>query len=51
MMSVLIRLGLVFALLGGVMAVTGCNTMEGLGQDIQALGGAISGEADEHDDY
>ncbi|WP_156413965.1 MULTISPECIES: entericidin A/B family lipoprotein [unclassified Guyparkeria] len=33
-------------LLAGLLAVTaGCNTMEGLGEDLQSLGGSVEGAA------
>ena len=35
-------------LVSAVGALTGCNTMEGAGQDIQKGGKAISDEAKEH---
>jgi len=40
-MKKLIRLGLITALL----ALTGCNTMRGIGQDIEKLGSTIEGAA------
>jgi len=35
-------------LIGAAATVTGCNTMAGVGQDVQQAGGAIKGEANEH---
>jgi len=40
-MKKLISLGLITALL----ALTGCNTMRGIGQDIEKLGSTIEGAA------
>ena len=38
------------ALLAGLLALTsGCNTMKGLGEDIQNLGGSIEGAANDND--
>jgi len=39
-------LGLTFAL-----SLTACNTMEGVGQDMEAAGDAIEGEASENKNY
>ncbi|EEF80005.1 entericidin A/B family lipoprotein [Methylophaga thiooxydans] len=39
-------LGLTFAL-----SLTACNTMEGVGQDMEAAGDAIEGEAAENKNY
>lgn len=30
---------------GALLALSGCNTVEGLGQDLQALGGVVTGTA------
>jgi entericidin B len=35
-------------LVGTITALTGCNTMEGAGKDIEKGGKAIKDEADEH---
>jgi len=35
-------------LVGAAATFTGCNTMEGVGKDVQQAGGAIKGEANEH---
>jgi predicted small secreted protein len=35
-------------LIGATASITGCNTMEGVGKDVQHAGGAIQGEANEH---
>jgi len=39
-------LGLTFAL-----SLTACNTVEGVGKDVEAAGGAIEGEAAENKNY
>jgi entericidin B len=36
------------AVVGAAATVTGCNTMEGAGKDVQQAGGAISDEAREN---
>ena len=36
------------SIVGAAATVTGCNTVEGAGQDIEKAGGAISDEAREH---
>lgn len=41
----LLAAGLAVVMLG----LAGCNTMEGLGKDIQAAGRALEGEAEEAD--
>lgn len=33
--------------LSGVMALSGCNTTKGMGEDIESLGDSISDEADD----
>jgi predicted small secreted protein len=38
----------VLTLVGAAATITGCNTMAGVGQDVQQAGGAIKGEANEH---
>jgi predicted small secreted protein len=38
----------ILALVGAAATVTGCNTMAGVGQDVQQAGGAIKNEANEH---
>ena len=38
------------ALLLVALAVSGCNTVEGMGQDISAAGNAVSGTADDAKD-
>jgi predicted small secreted protein len=43
------RLFLPVLLLAGLLGLSACNTMEGLGQDLSQLGNAIEGEAAEHD--
>ena len=35
-------------LVGAAATITGCNTVEGAGKDVQQAGGAIRGEANEH---
>jgi predicted small secreted protein len=32
-------------------ALSACNTMEGIGQDVKAAGGKVEGEAKEHKRY
>jgi predicted small secreted protein len=44
--SRLLRAGLLLLLLGGTSA---CHTMEGLGQDLSALGDKLSSKSQEHD--
>jgi predicted small secreted protein len=44
--SRLLRAGLLLLLLGGASA---CHTMEGLGQDLSALGDKLSSKSQEHD--
>ena len=44
------RLAALLLMLGSVLttlALTGCNTVEGVGRDIEAAGDAIADEADE----
>ncbi len=41
------RLWLMSMLLGSVLLLAGCNTMEGMGEDFASLGRAIQGEAAE----
>jgi predicted small secreted protein len=36
------------SIVGAAATFTGCNTVEGAGQDIEKAGGAISDEAREH---
>lgn len=38
---------LVWIMLAGVVGLAGCNTMEGLGKDLKALGGKIEDKAEE----
>jgi len=47
--SMLKRLSLLVLLTGPVAFLSGCNTMEGLGQDTQELGQSIENEAEDHD--
>jgi len=44
-----LRLGLVAvpAILGLALLTSGCNTMRGMGEDVSAAGGAMSGTAEE----
>ena len=42
---------LMFALALGSSALTGCNTMQGAGQDISKAGAKVSEEAQEHKKY
>jgi len=38
----------IIAMILGAFILTACNTMEGLGQDVQSGGKKISNEANEH---
>ena len=38
---------LVLVALGAAAGVTGCNTIRGVGQDVEAAGGAVAGTAEE----
>ncbi|MFP4251476.1 MAG: entericidin A/B family lipoprotein [Guyparkeria sp.] len=49
MISVLKRMGLIALLAGPLAFLSGCHTMEGVGEDTQDAGEAIESEADEHD--
>lgn len=49
--SIFARLLATMFLVGVFGALSGCNTMEGAGRDIQQGGKAISGEAAEHKNY
>ena len=49
MITTLKRMSLLILLAGPLAFLSGCNTMEGLGQDTQELGESIEGEAEEHD--
>jgi predicted small secreted protein len=40
------KLAAVLALVGFAVAVAGCNTVEGVGKDVKATGGAIEKAAD-----
>ena len=45
--------GLAFGLIGLVLmtlVLSGCNTVEGMGQDVSAVGGAVSDTADNVED-
>ncbi len=44
----LVTLFAMLTLVGAAASITGCNTIEGAGKDVQRAGGAISGEANEH---
>ncbi len=44
------RIAILFAMLGTLTLVAGCNTMEGLGEDTQAVGESLEEEAEEHAD-
>jgi len=48
MISTLKRMTLLLLLAGPLTFLTGCNTMEGLGQDTQELGESIEESADKH---
>jgi predicted small secreted protein len=43
-------LGLSFLLILGALVLSSCNTVEGMGEDVSAAGGAISDTADDVDD-
>jgi len=45
------KLAALLALAGLVVAVTGCNTIEGAGKDIKAAGGAIEKSAEKTKPY
>jgi predicted small secreted protein len=45
------KLVVLLALAGLVVAVTGCNTMEGAGKDVKAAGGAVEKAADKAKTY
>ncbi len=49
MIAVLKRMSLLVVLAGPLAFLSGCNTMEGLGQDTEELGESIESEAEEHD--
>jgi predicted small secreted protein len=42
---------LMFSLALGSSALTGCNTVQGAGQDLQKAGSKVSEEAQEHKKY
>jgi predicted small secreted protein len=42
---------LIFSLALGSSALTGCNTVQGAGQDIEKAGSKLSDEAQEHKKY
>ncbi len=46
MKSLLKKIAVVLALLGAVSFLTACNTVEGVGKDVEATGEAISDAAD-----
>lgn len=48
MISTLKRMTLLLLLAGPLTFLTGCNTMEGVGQDTQELGESIEESADKH---
>ncbi len=45
------RLGALIVLLGFVVAAVGCNTIEGMGKDVKAAGGAVEKAADKAKTY
>lgn len=49
MQSTMTRRLLALALAAMMLGLAGCNTMEGLGKDIQSAGRALEGEAEESD--
>ncbi|MCL7743350.1 entericidin A/B family lipoprotein [Guyparkeria hydrothermalis] len=49
MTSFLKRMSLLAALIAPMAILSGCNTVEGLGEDTQDLGESIDNEAEEHD--
>lgn len=48
-MNSVTRMAAIAALIALLLAAAGCNTMEGLGEDIQSLGGSIEESAEEND--
>lgn len=45
--GILVRVSLLAVIVALILPVTGCNTMRGLGKDIQALGGTLDKTAEE----
>jgi len=45
------KLAALLALAGLLVAVTGCNTMEGAGKDVKAAGGAVEKAAEKAKTY
>ncbi|RJP57347.1 MAG: entericidin, EcnA/B family [Candidatus Auribacter fodinae] len=46
MKKVILSLSLILFLCAGIAFISGCNTVAGMGQDIQTMGRGISGAAD-----
>ena len=49
MTSFLKRMSVLVALIAPMAVLSGCNTMEGLGEDTENLGESIDNEAEDHD--
>ena len=49
MTSFLQRMSTLAALIAPMAVLSGCNTVEGLGEDTEALGESIEREAEKHD--
>lgn len=49
MTSFLKRMSVLAALIAPLAILSGCNTVEGVGEDTQDLGESIDNEAEEHD--
>ena len=49
MTSFLKRMSVLAALIAPLAILSGCNTVEGIGEDTEELGESIDSEAEEHD--
>ena len=49
MTSILKRMSILAALVAPMAVLSGCNTVEGVGEDTEALGESIEREAEKHD--
>jgi len=45
-MKKLYTLSVMLVLMGALLSVTGCNTMRGIGQDVEAVGESVEDAAD-----
>jgi predicted small secreted protein len=45
-MKILLKIMLGVIVMGGLLVLSGCNTMEGFGKDLQQVGGEIEESAD-----